>query len=84
LQGLMPLMTTVSSYLLAQHDCEREHKYDTTYYITDKNQQLLKADSIRSQCLVLLSSIIEVFGDAAIQAILFVIQNIFATTSSDF
>lgn len=39
----------------------------------------MRADSVRSQCLVLVSSLIEIFGDEAIQALLLFIQSIFIT-----
>lgn len=44
---------------------------------------MLRADSIRSQCLVILSSLIEVFGDNAISALLLFIQNIFLDKKPD-
>ena len=53
---------------------------DPTFFVADKSQELLKVETIRSQCLVLISSLIEVFGDAAVQAILLVVQNIFASS----
>ena len=66
MEGLVPLITSVSSYLLIQHDHERRHHGDATFFISDKSQELLKVETIRSQCLVLISSLIEVFGDDAI------------------
>ena len=75
----MPLVTTVSSYLLIQFNHELKHVGDPTFFIADKSQELLKVETIRSQCLVLISSLIEVFGDAAVQAILLVVQNIFSS-----
>ena len=49
----------------------------------DKGYEIHQVESIRNQCLQLLSGLIEVFGDAAVQAILLVVQNIFATCKSD-
>ncbi len=37
--------------------------------------------SIRNCCLDLVSSLIEVFGDLAVESILFVIENLFMTTA---
>jgi hypothetical protein len=83
LQGLVPLITTVSSYLLIQSDQERQYVADQTYFIADNSQDLLRRESIRSQCLVLIFTLIEVFGDTATQAVLLVVQNIFASTSPE-
>jgi len=51
-----------------------------TYFIADKSQELHKIDTIRSQCLVLISSLIEVFGDAATQGVLLIIEKLFKKT----
>lgn len=51
---------------------------DATYFIADKTYDLLKNETIRSQCLVMISSLIEVFGDDAINALLLVLQRMFA------
>ena len=48
MQGLVPLITTVSSYLLVQYIHERKHIGDPTYFIADKSQELLKVETIRS------------------------------------
>ena len=74
-QGLVPLITTVSSYLLIQHDQERFYKGDPTFFTADENQEMHRVQSIRNQCLTLISSLIEVFGDMAVQATLLVVQN---------
>jgi importin-9 len=42
LQGLVPLLSSVSSYLLIQHEHEREYLGDPTYFVVDKSQDLLK------------------------------------------
>lgn len=39
--------------------------------------------SIRNSCLDLISGLIEVFGDTAVESILFVIENLFLTTSAE-
>lgn len=77
LTGLVPMLTSVSSYLLIQHSHERVYRGDLTYFIADKSQDLLKVDTIRSQCLVLISSLIEVFGDVATQGVLMIIEKLF-------
>ena len=48
MQGLVPLITTVSSYLLVQYIHEKKHIGDPTYFIADKSQELLKVETIRS------------------------------------
>ena len=70
-------MKTVSSYLILQHNRERYHYGDTLFFIGDKSSDMLRVDTIRSQCLVLISSLIEVFADDAVQALIFVIQTMF-------
>jgi hypothetical protein len=37
MQGLIPLLTSVSSYLLIEHDHERTCRADPTYFIADKS-----------------------------------------------
>ena len=65
-QGVLPLMKTVSSYLIVQRNRERQHHGDTLFFIADKSADLLRVDTIRSQCLVFISSLIEVFADDAV------------------
>ena len=50
---------------------------DPTYFVIDKSQDLLKIETIRSQCLVLISSLIEVFGDTATKGVLLIIERLF-------
>jgi len=75
-QGLIPLITSVSSYLLVQYDHEKVHKGDPTFFIADETQEMHRVQSIRNQCLTLISSLIEVFGDTAVQAVLSVVHNL--------
>jgi hypothetical protein len=79
MQGLVPLMTTVCSYLLIEHRHERYYFGDLTYFIADRGQELHKIDTIRSQCLVLISSLIEVFGDVATHGLTIIIEKLFKT-----
>ena len=74
-QGLVPLITSVSSYLLVQQNMERSHRSDPTFFIADETQEMHRVQSIRNQCLALISSLIEVFGDNAVQAVLLVTHN---------
>ena len=47
-QGLVPLITTVSSYLLIQHDQEGLHRGDSTFFISDETQEMHRIQSIRN------------------------------------
>ena len=71
----MPLITSVSSYLLVQFNSEKQHRADPTFFIADETQEMHRVQSIRNQCLALISSLIEVFGDNAVQAVLLVTHN---------
>lgn len=47
LQGLVPLTTTVCSYLIVPYYQEHSHKYDTTYFLQwDEHQS-----TVRNKCL---------------------------------
>ena len=74
--GIVPLITTVSSYMIIPRKLERQHLADFSYFIHDKDEDVYKARTIRNCCLDLISSLIEVFGDLAVESILFVIENI--------
>lgn len=67
----------MSSYLLVQYNQEKFHKGDPTFFISDQTQELHRVQSIRNQCLTLISSLIEVFGDQAVHAVLLVVHNLF-------
>ena len=62
--------------MIVEASHERYHKFDPTLF-TIERLEMMRGDSIRSQCLVLVSSLIEVFGDSAIQAVLVFVQSIF-------
>lgn len=50
---------------------------DPTFFISDETQEMHRVQSIRNQCLTLISSLIEVFGDIAVHAVLLVVHNLF-------
>jgi len=81
-QGIVPLITTISSYMIIPYLKERHHFGDYQHFIHEKDEDFYKQRSIRNSCLDLLSSLIEVFGDVAVESILFVVENLFLTTSS--
>lgn len=62
---------------------ERMHFGDYNHFIHEKDEDVYKQRSIRNSCLDLISSLIEVFGDLAVESILFVIENLFLTTSAE-
>ena len=62
---------------------ERHHVGDYNHFIHDKDEAVYKLRNIRNTCLDLVSGLIEVFGDLAVESILFVIENLFLTTSPE-
>ena len=82
-QGMVPLITTISSYMIIQHRKERYHVGDYHHFIHEKDEDFYKQRSIRNSCSDLISSLIEVFGDLAVESILFVVENLFLTTSAE-
>ena len=69
--------------MIIQHFKESHHKGDYNHFIHEKDEDIYKARNIRNSCLDLISGLIEVFGDLAVESILFVIQNLFLTTSAE-
>jgi len=55
----------------------RHHLGDFNYFIHDKDEDVYKTRSTRNCCLDLISSLIEVFGDLAVESILIVLENTF-------
>ena len=70
-------MMAVTSYMILPSNRERYHLGDYNLFIHDKDEDTYKHRSIRNSCLDLISSLIEVFGDDAVQSILFVIETLF-------
>lgn len=62
---------------------ERHHYGDYNHFIHDREEDVYNARNIRNSCLDLVSGLIEVFGDLAVESILFVIENLFLTSSPD-
>ena len=80
---MVPLITTISSYMIIQHRKERYHVGDYHHFIHEKDEDFYKQRSIRNSCSDLISSLIEVFGDLAVESILFVVENLFLATSAE-
>lgn len=80
--GITPLITTISSFMIIPYNKERMHMGDFNHFIHEKDEDIYKVRSIRNCCLDLISSLIEVFGDLAVEAILYVIENLFLLTST--
>ena len=69
--------------MILPRERERYHVGDYNHFIHDKDEDVYKMRSIRNSCLDLISGLIEVFGDLAVESILFVIENLFLTTSAE-
>jgi hypothetical protein len=68
--------------MIIPYSKERQHVGDYHHFIHEKDEDFYKQRSIRNSCLDLVSSLIEVFGDLAVESILFVVENLFLTTSA--
>jgi hypothetical protein len=75
-QGILPLISTVTSYMILPFNRERHHTGDYNYFIHDKDEDLFKQRAIRNSCLDLISSLIEVFGDQAVESILLIVESL--------
>ena len=81
--GIVPLVSTVSSYMIVPRRKERQHVGNYQHFLADADDALWVQPSVRKSCRDLLSSLIEVFGDLAVQSVLFVVENLFLTASSE-
>jgi hypothetical protein len=68
--------------MIIPYSKESYHVGDYNHFIHDKDEDIYKQRNIRNSCLDLVSGLIEVFGDLAVESILFVIENLFLTTSA--
>ena len=71
--GILPLTSTISSYMILTTDIESQHKIDKNLFIYSKDEDVFKVRSIRNSCVDLTSKLIEDFQDDAIGALIFVI-----------
>lgn len=62
--------------MILPYNRERYHYGDYNYFILDKDEDIYKTRSIRNSCLDLISSLIEVFGNDAVESILTVIEKL--------
>lgn len=70
-------MSTVASYMVLPANRERYHEADYNYFIHEKDEDVYRQrGSIRNSCLDLVSSLIEVFGDATIESILVIVEKL--------
>ena len=67
--GLMPLVTSVASYMILSNEQEEEHLDDQSQFIFVNNENVYE-HSVRNYCLNFISQIIENFDDDAVEAIL--------------
>ena len=81
-QGMVPLITTISSFMILSADIENAHLVDYSHFIHEKDEDIYKMRTIRNSCLDLLSILVEVFGDQAVASLLVVIETLFLQTKS--
>ena len=81
-QGIAPLLTTVSSYMIIAHSKEKAHLFDSCHFIHEKDEDVFKLRSIRNSCTDLVSSLIEVFGDDCVRAVLYIVENLLLSTQA--
>lgn len=55
---------------------ERFHQGDYNYFIHEKDEDVYKQRTIRNSCLDLISSLIEVFGDQAVESVLLIVESL--------
>lgn len=67
---------TISSYMIVEQANENEYVRDTNIFLHDRTESVFKLRNIKNQCVDLFSSLIECFGDLAVQSILQIIQNL--------
>ena len=72
-QGVIPLLMTISSYMIVELADECEYIHDTNIFLHDRTESVFKLRNIKNQCVDLFSSLIECFGDLAVQSILQII-----------
>lgn len=67
--GMVPLITSVASYMILSNEQENEHLDDQSQFININNDNVYD-HSVRNYCLSFISQIIENFDDDAVEAIL--------------
>ena len=76
-------MLTVASYMVLERTDERQYLADYHYFLHDKTQSVFKLKNIRNQCIDLFSSLIEIFGDLAIESILKIARQMLGCADDD-
>lgn len=67
--GIVPLITSVASYMILSNEQENEQIIDQSQFINLNNDNVYE-HSVRNYCLSFLSQMIENFDDDAVEAIL--------------
>lgn len=67
--GIVPLITSVASYMILSNEQENESLDDQSQFI-NINNEIVYEHSVRNYCLNFISQIIENFDDDAVEAIL--------------
>lgn len=71
--GIVPLITSISSYMILSQEQEQEHMGDQSQFI-NVNNDIVYEHSVRNYCLNFISQLIENFDDDAVEAIIFVAE----------
>ena len=79
---MLPLITTISSFMIITFDKETTHVTDPAHFIHEKDEDVYKMRTIRNACLDLISMLVDVFGDEAVYSILTVVGTLFLNTKS--
>lgn len=78
--GIVPLITSVASYMILSNEQENESMDDQSQFI-NINNEVVYEHSVRNYCLNFISQIIENFDDDAVEAILWVAENFLLSMS---
>jgi len=81
-EGIIPLITSIASYMILSKEQENELITDQSQFIVVNNENVYE-HSVRNYCLGFLSQIIENFDDEAVEAILCVAENFLLSMSKE-
>lgn len=70
------MLMTISSYMIVELDDELDYLHDHNIFLHDRTESVFKLRNIKNQCVDLFSSLIECFGDLAVQSILQIIHSL--------
>lgn len=79
-QGLIPLITSVSSLMIMTKEQESQYVEDPNQYVSEDDDELILS-SVRNNCLDFISQLIECFDYDAVEAILFVAEKLIISSN---